>query len=96
MKNNEKGKFSSLIRMKKKVDEKKCVGSISNEILSTVQNFKKTLVYFNQNNINPLFSNAAFNENITSTLNLASELLQNQDLLNYYKIIRITLIDKDK
>lgn len=86
MKNAEKGKFSNLIRMKKKVDEKKFLGSISLETLNTVQNFKKTLVYFNQNNINPLFSNTPFNESITNTLKLSSELLQNQDLLNYYRI----------
>lgn len=86
MKNADKGKFFNHARIKKKVEEKNIVGSISMENLNFVQNLKKTLVYFNQNNINPLFSNANFNENIAKILKQSSDLLQNTDILNYYKI----------
>jgi hypothetical protein len=46
----------------------------------------RTLVYFNENTVNPLFSNEGFNESIAKTLKSTSEIVNNHDMINYYNI----------
>lgn len=45
----------------------------------------KPLIYFNENSLNPLYSNSSFIDSINSSSKLSSDLLKNPDLQNYHK-----------